>query len=278
VIDKIKGALGLDRIEVAATGSAPISASTQRFFASLGICIYEGYGMSENSGLATLTDYRKPRFGTVGKPIEGMELRISEDGEILLRGPSNTKGYLRMPEASKELYEADGWLKTGDLGGLDEEGNLIITGRIKELIITAGGKNVAPVEMENYIKTIVGVGNAVVVGDRQPFLCALITLDPEALDRLASAAGVAKAPLAELAANKKVRAYLEQKIESECNRKVARYQTIKKIEVLPHEFSVEGGELTATMKIKRNVVATKYADVISRFYAAGTTRPEDSHA
>jgi long-chain acyl-CoA synthetase len=278
VIDNVKAALGLDRIEVAATGSAPISASTQQFFASLGICIYEGYGMSENSGLATITDYRKPRFGTVGTPLEGMELRISDDGEILLRGPNNTKGYLHMPEASKELYEADGWLRTGDLGGLDDEGNLIITGRIKELIITAGGKNVAPVEMENYIKTIVGVGNAVVVGDRQPFLCALVTLDPEALDRLADAAGVPRAPMAELATNKKVRAYLEQKIETECNRKVARYQTIKKIEILPHEFSVEADELTATMKIKRAVIAQKYADVIARFYQAGGTTAEDSHA
>ncbi len=278
VIDKVKSALGLDRLEVAATGSAPISASTQRFFASLGICIYEGYGMSENSGLATLTDYERPRFGTVGTPLEGMELKLSDEGEILLRGPNNTKGYLHMPEASKELYTEDGWLKTGDLGGLDEEGNLIITGRIKELIITAGGKNVAPVEMENYIKTIVGVGNAVVVGDRQPYLCALVTLDPEALDRLAEAASVPKAPMAELAANKKVRAYLEQKIETECNRKVARYQTIKKIEILPTEFSVEGGELTATMKIKRNVVASKYADVIARFYEAGESRSEGSHA
>lgn len=278
VIDKVKAALGLDRLEVAATGSAPISASTQQFFASLGICIYEGYGMSENSGLATLTDYRRPRFGTVGTPLEGMELRISDEGEILLRGPNNTKGYLHMPEATKELYAEDGWLKTGDLGGLDEEGNLIITGRLKELIITAGGKNVAPVEMENYIKQIVGVGNAVVVGDRQPFLCALVTLDPEALDRLAEAAGVPKAPMDELAANKKVRAYLEQKIESECNRKVARYQTIKKIEILPREFSVDGGELTATMKIKRNVIAQKHADVIARFYETGTARAEDSHA
>jgi long-subunit acyl-CoA synthetase (AMP-forming) len=276
VIDKVKGALGLDRLEVAATGSAPIGASTQEFFASLGICIFEGYGMSENSGLATLTDFKRPRFGTVGKPLAGMELRISDEGEVQLKGPNNTKGYLHMPEASKELYTEDDWLKTGDLGGFDEEGNLIITGRIKELIITAGGKNVAPVEMENHIKGIVGVGHAVVVGDRQPYLCALITLDPENLARLASEAGVPKAPLEELARNQKVRAFLEQKVESECNRKVARYQTIKKLAILPNELSVEGGELTATMKIKRNVVSAKYADIIAGLYDAGGPRTESA--
>jgi long-subunit acyl-CoA synthetase (AMP-forming) len=232
--------------------------------------------MSENSGLATLTDFRRPRFGTVGKPLRGMELRLSSEGEVQLKGPNNSKGYLHMPEASKELYTEDGWLKTGDLGGFDEEGNLIITGRIKELIITAGGKNVAPVEMESHIKGIPGVAHAVVVGDRQPYLCALVTLDPENLARLAADAGVPKAPLAELARNKKVKTWLEQKIESECNRKVARYQTIKKVEILPDEFSVEGGELTATMKIKRNVVSAKYADVIARFYDAGGSRSESA--
>ncbi|MEZ4286985.1 MAG: AMP-binding protein [Polyangiales bacterium] len=138
--NKITTALGLDRLEIALSGSAPISPSTQEFFASLGICIYEGYGLSETSGVATVTDYRKPRFGTVGHPLKGVEIRLSNENEIQLRGRNMTRGYLRMPSETRELYTEDGWLKTGDVGAFDDEGNLKITGRIKELLITAGGK------------------------------------------------------------------------------------------------------------------------------------------
>ena len=166
------------------TGSAPMGTRTQEFFASLGICIYDAYGLTETSGAATISDPVKPRFGTVGKPFKGVEVRIA-DGEIQLRGRNMTKGYLGMPAETAALYTEDGWLKTGDLGELDAEGNLRITGRMKELLITAGGKNVAPVELEQYIQPIVGVGQAVVVGDTKPFLCALVTLDPENLDALA---------------------------------------------------------------------------------------------
>jgi long-subunit acyl-CoA synthetase (AMP-forming) len=176
-----------------------------------------------------------------------------------------------MPAESEELYTDDGWMCTGDLGVVDADGFLSITGRKKDLLITAGGKNVAPAEMENHLQGITGVGQAVVVGDRQPYLCAILALEEEALPELCNAAGVPVAPLAALASNEKVRAFLASRVESECNSKVARYQTIKKFEVLPHVLSVEGGELTPTMKVKRNVINEKYKAVIDGMYASGTS-------
>jgi long-subunit acyl-CoA synthetase (AMP-forming) len=269
VVDTIKKALGLDRLKVAITGSAPIAPSTQRFFASLGITIYEAYGLSETSGAATITDRRKPRFGTVGRAFDGVEIRLSSEGEIQIRGKNNSAGYFHLPEESRAMYDADGWLLTGDLGAFDDERNLIITGRIKELLITAGGKNVAPVEMENHVKSIPGVGHVVVVGDRKPYLVALITLSPETSSELAKNAGVPEGTLAELAANPKVRRYLEDEIERVCNAKVARYQTIKKFVILPHELSVDGGELTATMKLKRKPIVERYTREIATMYEGG---------
>jgi long-subunit acyl-CoA synthetase (AMP-forming) len=267
VVDKVKTALGLDRLQVAITGSAPIAVSTQRFFASLGIGIHEAYGLSETSGLCTLTDPLRPRFGTVGRPLPCAQVRISDEGEIQVLGKLNTKGYLHMPEETADLFTDDGWLKTGDLGAFDDEGNVKITGRIKELLITAGGKNVAPVELEHLIGGIPGVGQVVVVGDRKPYLAALIALDHEGMDALRERIGVRAGSARELAANRKLRDYLEDQVQKQCNAKVARYQTIKKFEILPNEFTVEGGELTATMKLRRNVIAEKYADVIAGFYA-----------
>jgi len=266
VIDKIKLALGLDRLEVAVTGAAPIAVSTQEFFASIGITIFEAYGMSETSGVSTLTDPKRPRFGAVGTALEGVEVRIAEDGEVCLRGRNMTRGYLHMAEETAELYGEDGWLLTGDLGSLDDEGNLRITGRKKELLITAGGKNVAPVEMENYVKGIDGVAQCVVVGDRKPYLCALVTLDPENLEAVRSAAGES-GEIEALASSEKVHRWLEGQIETRCNAQVARYQTIKKFELLPVEFSVDGGELTPTMKLKRGPIHEKYADVIAALYS-----------
>lgn len=270
VVDKVKTALGLDRLTFALTGSAPMAPRTQEFFASLGISVNDAYGLTETSGVATISDPLKPRFGTVGKPLAGVEIRIGDDQEIQLKGRNMVKGYFKMPDKTAELYTDDGWLKTGDQGAFDDEGNLKITGRIKELIITAGGKNVAPVELEHYVAPVPGVGQVVVVGDRQPFLSALITLDPENLGALAEAAGTQQAPMAEMAADPKVKSFFEREIESRCNAKVARYQTIKKIHVLPAEFSVDGGELTASMKLRRPQIVEKYAAEIDAFYAGGT--------
>ncbi len=267
VVSKVKAALGLDLLHLAVTGAAPISRGTLEFFASLGITIYEVYGMSETTGIATSSSYGRPHFGSVGKAMPGVEVRIAEDDEILVKGPICTKGYLHMPEETADLYDEEGWLHTGDLGAIDDEGYVRITGRKKDILVTAGGKNIAPAEMEGHINQIPGVGQVVVVGDKKPYLSALITLDIEALDVLSRDAGVDEAPLAKLAAETAVHQYLMQRVEADCNTKVARYQTIKRIKVLSVEFSVDGGELTPTMKAKRNVVVEKYASEIEAMYA-----------
>ncbi len=276
VISKIKSAIGLDELVGAGSGAAPAAHSTLEFFASIGILIHEGFGMTETTGMATAQPLGMPRFGSVGQALPGVEIRIADDGEILLRGPNMVPGYLHMPEETAELYADDRWMRTGDLGALDQDGFLSITGRKKDLLITAGGKNVAPAEMENHLQGIPGVGQAVVVGDRQPYLCAILALEEEALPDLCNAAGVEVAPLAEIAGNEKVRAFLADRVESDCNTKVARYQTIKKFEVLPHMLSVEGGELTPTMKVKRNVINDKYKSVIDGMYASGAAQSPEA--
>ena len=268
VISKIKDALGLDQLQVALSGAAPISVSTLEFFASIGLPIHEGYGMTETTAFASVQPYGKLRFGTIGKPLPGVEAKIADDGEIMLKGINMVKGYLRLPEKTAELYDDDDWMHTGDLGAIDDDGYISITGRKKDLIITAGGKNVAPAEMEGYLQAIPGVGQAVVVGDRQPYLSALIVLDPEALPELEVASQISGLSDVETAArNPEVKRYIEQEMQEVCNKKVARYQTIKKIQILPTVFSVDGGELTPTLKVKRNIVNEKYSSEISAFYA-----------
>jgi long-chain acyl-CoA synthetase len=268
VISKIKEALGLDQLQVALSGAAPISVSTLEFFASIGLPIHEGYGMTETSAFASVQPYGKLKFGTIGKPLPGVEAKIAEDGEIMLKGINMVKGYLRLPEKTAELYTEEDWMHTGDLGTIDEDGYISITGRKKDLIITAGGKNVAPAEMEGHLQSIAGVGQAVVVGDRQPYLAALIVLDPEALPELEVASQIRDlSDVATAARNPKVKRYIEEEMQHVCNSKVARYQTIKKIHILPGVFSVDGGELTPTLKVKRNIVNEKYASEIEAFYA-----------
>jgi long-subunit acyl-CoA synthetase (AMP-forming) len=189
------------------------------------------------------------------------------------------KGYLRLPEKTAELYNEQGWMHTGDLGALDEDGYISITGRKKDLIITAGGKNVAPAEMEGHLQSIPGVGQAVVVGDRQPYLAALIVLDPEALPELEVASQISGlSDVATAAHNPDVKRYIEEEMQEVCNSKVARYQTIKKIHILPTVFSVDGGELTPTLKVKRNIVNEKYASEIAAFYAEGAPAAESARA
>jgi len=267
VLIKVKTALGLDRLKLASTAAAPISLGTLQFFASLGITVHEYYGMSETTGLISGNPVGKVRFGTVGVALSGIEIKIAEDDEILAKGRNMTKGYLRMPDKTAELHDDEGWLHTGDLGALDADGYLKITGRKKDILITAGGKNVAPAEMEGHLNQIAGIGQAVVVGDRQPYLSALVALDPENLQTLAEAAGVDVGTIEALATNPQVHEHLMKRVEADCNAKVARYQTIKRIHILPAEFTVDGGELTPTMKVKRAVVASKYADEIAALYA-----------
>lgn len=269
VIDKIKARLGFGKLLIAASGAAPLAPTTMEFLASVGIVIHEGFGMSETSGAVTAPPFRRPRLGFVGEPLEGIEVKIADDGEICLRGRPMTRGYMDMPEKTAELIDEDGWLHTGDLGHL-ENGALAITGRKKDILITAGGKNVAPAKIESMLLRISGVGQAVVIGDRQPYLCALLVLDPEAVTGLKATHGLdPEANLETLASHDGLRGAIEAAIERDVNPELARYETIKKFAVLPSEFTVDGGELTPTMKIKRNVVADKYAAVIDGLYAVG---------
>jgi long-subunit acyl-CoA synthetase (AMP-forming) len=235
--------------------------------------------MTETSAFASVQPYGKLKFGTIGKPLPGVEAMIAEDGEIMLKGLNMVKGYHRLPDRTAELYDENGWMHTGDLGAIDEDGYISITGRKKDLIITAGGKNVAPAEMEGYLQSIPGVGQAVVVGDRQPYLAALIVLDPEALPELEVAAQISGLDdVASAARNPGVKRFIEQEMQEVCNKRVARYQTIKKINILPTIFSVEGGELTPTLKVKRNIVNEKYATEIAAFYAEEAATSQSARA
>jgi long-subunit acyl-CoA synthetase (AMP-forming) len=258
VFSKVRERLGFDRLRFAACGAAPVAKSTLEFFLSLDLPIYEVYGMSEVTGAATLSSPGMHRTGTVGKVVPGTELKIAEDGEILMRGPLVCKGYLKDEAATREAIDADGWLHSGDVGEFDAEGFLRITDRKKDLFKTAGGKYIAPQTLEALLKGIPGVGQAVVVGEGKKFAVALLTLDPEACATLGKSA-------AELAADGATVSRLQEAVQ-QVNAGLAPYETIKKIKVLPTEFTVESGELTPTLKLKRKVVSQRYAKEIEALY------------
>jgi long-subunit acyl-CoA synthetase (AMP-forming) len=265
VFSKVRAKLGLDRARICATSTAPISLDTLEFFSSLGITILEVYGMSECTGPATFSVPGRYRFGKVGFPMEGTEIRTADDGEVLMRGPHVFLGYYKNEAATREAVDEDGWLHSGDIGELDGEGFLRITDRKKELIITSGGKNIGPQILEGKLKQIAAVSQAVVVGDRRNYLAALLTLDPAQAPAAAAAAGSPAHELAELAACPVFRTYLERQVE-QVNGTLARYETIKRFAVLPRELSIEAGELTPTMKLKRRVIQERYAREIESLY------------
>lgn len=265
VISKIKAKLGLDRVKYAFSGAAPISPRTQELFASLGLPIYEGYGMSETSALLTTSMPGRPRFGTVGRALEGVELKLADDGEILARGPNLTKGYLDDKAQTDALWEG-GWLHTGDVGVIDAEGNLKITDRKKELFKTSGGKYIAPQMLEGRLKAIRGVSQAVAVGDNRKYVAALLTLDPENAPKVAAELGIVPADVTSLATNDRFKAHIEARVEAECNAGLARYEQVKRVGILPADFSVAGGEMTPTMKLKRKIIAEKHAAAIEALF------------
>jgi long-chain acyl-CoA synthetase len=236
-----------------------------RFFDAAGVLIVEGWGMTETSTAATIATAEDFKFGTVGRPFPGCEVKIAEDGEILVKGPNIFQGYYKNPEATAETL-VDGWLHTGDIGEIDSEGYIKITGRKKDIIITAGGKNITPANLEAEIKQHPLVSQCVVIGDRRPYLVALVTLDPEEAAAFAKEHGLPADPEA-LASNDQIRAALEAHLEK-VNSKFARVEQVKKIEILPHDLSQEGGELTPTMKVKRNIVTDKYAGEINALYGS----------
>jgi long-subunit acyl-CoA synthetase (AMP-forming) len=265
VFSKVRQNLGLDRARTLITGAAPIAKRTLEFFLSLGLPIYEVYGMSETTAIGTVSHGGKYRTGKAGYIMPGVEMRVAEDGEICMRGPHIFKGYFKDAQATADSVDADGWLHTGDVGEIDADDFLQITDRKKELIITAGGENIAPALVEGQIKSIGVVSQAVVIGDRRRYLSVLLTLDPEKIPAIASLAGSPARNPQEAAECARFSAYLHKEIEG-VNQRLARVQTVKKFAVLPTEFSIENGELTPTMKMKRKVISQKYAAVIERLY------------
>jgi len=264
VFSKIRQVFG-GNLRVAISGAAPIDPEILRFYEVAGVPLYEAWGMTETSTGGTANLPGANRIGTVGRPVPGVELKIAEDGELLVKGDNVFKGYYKNPEATAETI-VDGWLHTGDVASIDEDGYVSIVGRKKEIIITAGGKNITPVNIEQEVKRHPLVSQCVVIGDRRPYLVALVTLDQEALTRFAAEQGMLDEPSA-MINSPLVRETIEKHIE-EVNKNFARVEQIKRFQILPSDLSQEGGELTPTLKIKRPVVAKKYEKEIDELYAS----------
>jgi long-chain acyl-CoA synthetase len=255
------------KIKECVTGAAPIAQEILEFFYACGVPVMEGYGMTETATVATVNRARGGnfRFGSVGKALDGVELKIADDGEVLIKGPNIFQGYYKNDDATRSTLE-EGWLHTGDLGRLDEDGYLFITGRKKDIIITAGGKNITPANLENGLKQNRWISQAVVIGDRRPYLVALITLEPDEAATLAGQLGIEDAAPATLAGDERVRAEIQQAVD-EVNSHVGPVEQIKRFAILDHDFSQETGELTPSLKVKRNVVHEKFADAVEDLYA-----------
>jgi long-chain acyl-CoA synthetase len=264
VLSSIRNLFG-GRIIEAVSGAAPINPEILRFFDAAGVLVLEGWGMTETSTAATIARPDEFKFGTIGKPFPGCEVKIAADGEILVRGPNVFQGYYKNEEATRETL-VDGWLHTGDIGTIDADGFVSITGRKKDIIITAGGKNITPANIEAEVKQHPLVSQCVVIGDRRPYLVALVTLDPEEAAKFAAEHDLPEDPEA-VASLPEVRKEIEAHVEKS-NQKFARVEQVKKIAILPRDLSQEGGELTPTLKVKRSVVADKYAAQIESLYSS----------
>jgi long-chain acyl-CoA synthetase len=264
VFTKIRDGLG-GRVRYLVSGSAPLPTSIAEFFQGIGLPIIEGYGLTETSPILTVNPPGAPRAGTVGRAIPGVELRIAEDGEILARGPNIMSGYYNKPEATAEALR-DGWFHTGDIGTIDEEGYLRITDRKKDLLVTSGGKKIAPQPIEAVIRRNPLVAEAVLLGDRRKFAAVLIVPNFQALERRLHDLGRPPGPRDELVVRADVLA-LYQEVVDALNRELAQFERIKKVALLPVEFSIQSGELTPTLKVKRKVIEERWRDAIERLYA-----------
>ncbi|CAN5414593.1 AMP-dependent synthetase/ligase [soil metagenome] len=265
VYSKVREALGLNNTQIALTGAAPMPDDLLMFFAGLGIDILNVYGMTETTAVTNANRPGRIRLGTVGERVPGVEVAIAADGEIIARGPTMTPEYFKRPEATEELFDADGWLHTGDLGKI-EDGYLAIVGRKKEIIVTSSGKNISPHEIETQLKQHPLVGQVMAVGDDRNYISALIVLDPESAEAWARKHDIGFTSLAEFAERDDVRAEVTKAVEA-ANSKLARVEQIKTWELLPTDWTVESGELTPSMKLKRHVVSSKYSDVIDGLYS-----------
>ena len=265
VYSKLRAALG-GNCTRAVSGGGPLGARLGHFFRGAGVPVFEGYGLTETSAAITVNTTKDQRVGTVGKPIDGHSVKVAEDGELLLKGPVVFNGYWHNEKATAEAI-VDGWFHTGDLGAIDQEGYVSITGRKKEIIVTAGGKNVAPAVLEDALRANAIISQCLVVGDAKPFIGALITLDPEALpgwlERHSLSADI---PFSELSKNADLVAEIDKAV-AEANKKVSSPEQIKKYTILENDFTVETGELTPTMKLKRNIIHTERGSDIEAIYS-----------
>jgi long-chain acyl-CoA synthetase len=259
IIEKTGG-----RVRFFVSGGAPLSKDIAEFFYALGLVILEGYGLTETSPVISVNSLDNIRLGTVGKPIPGVEVKIAPDGEILTRGPHVMKGYYKKEAETQESFEG-GWFHTGDIGHIDKDGFVVITDRKKDIIVTAGGKNVAPQPIENILKTNPYISNAVVIGDRRRFVCALIVPDFEKLEKYARSSNIPFAGRSDLIANEQVVNFLKAEVDR-ATPNLAQYERIKRIALLESDFDVEKGEITPTLKVKRNIIEKKYKAVIDALY------------
>jgi long-subunit acyl-CoA synthetase (AMP-forming) len=264
VTDFIRSMVGLDEVATGGTGAAPISQDIIEFFWALGVELYEVYGQSEDTGPTSWNYPGNVRIGTVGKSIPGVEVKLAEDGELLVRGGNVTNGYYKEPELTAETFDEQGWLHSGDVAEIDDEGFIKIVDRKKEILITAGGKNVAPSNVENMLKAHALVGQACMIADKRSFATALVALDPD--DAVAWAKSHGKpSDVATLSQDPDVIADIQRHID-EMNTKLHNQEQIKRFVVLPLPWSIESGEVTPTMKMKRKVVNEKYAEEIEGMY------------
>lgn len=265
VLSRIREAFG-GRLRFAICGGAPLAKEVGETFETLGILILEGYGLTETCAPVTLNTVEAHRFGTVGRPLNDVTIKIADDGEIFLRSKKIFAGYWKDERETEDAFDEEGWFRTGDIGFIDPQGYLHITDRKKDLIITSGGKNIAPQKIENLAKTLSPlIADFVVIGDRQKHLAALITLERKALDRFAREGGILYSDLTELTRHYRVQAEIER-VVALLNQQLARYETIKKFSILPDLFSIESGELTPSLKVKRAVISRKYRDLINALY------------
>ncbi len=266
IFSKVREQLGMDEVTVAITAAAPISRDLIVFFNAIGIPLYELYGMSENTGPATTNKPGNNKIGTVGLPLPGVEVRLGDDGEVLMRGGIVTAGYYKMDDETRESFDADGWLHSGDLGKFDDDGFLSIVGRKKEIIITAAGKNIAPAKLETFVKNHPLVSQACMIGDARKFLTMLVAIDPEEAPAWAEAHDMVFTDLASFSQDPAVVAEISQLID-EANGHVSQVEKVKKFKIVPDNWTPDSGEITPSLKLKRRVVLEKYASQIEELYA-----------
>ncbi|PYM96672.1 MAG: long-chain fatty acid--CoA ligase [Candidatus Rokuibacteriota bacterium] len=265
VFSKLHAALG-GRLQWAVSGGAPLARDIAEFFHAAGILLLEGYGLTETCPALTFNRPGRFKFGSVGQALPGVELRIADDGEIMARGPNiATRGYFKQAEATREVFEPDGWFHTGDIGTIDGDRFLFITDRKKDLIVTAGGMNIAPQNIENLLKADPFISQVMVYGDRRPYPVALITVNPEELSKFAQEQGILVGEATVIVKHPKLVERVGRTVE-EKNTQLQSYAKIKRFTVLPTDFTLEGGELTPTLKVKRKVVSQKYKDAIEELY------------